>query len=100
MAKNVITTFLALILTLNNLTLNNLTLIFNFTNYLQTKGCGMGTICATSYANTFMNYFLKKTYIPIYQMVVINLSVISWQHTFIWTSEKKDLIKFFSGPNT
>ena len=39
-----ITTFLALILTLNNF-------IFNSANYLQTKGCAMGTICAPSYAN-------------------------------------------------
>ena len=53
MATNVITTFLALILTLNNL-------IFNSINYLQTKDCAMGTICAPSYANIFMDHFEKN----------------------------------------
>ena len=43
----IITTFVALILTLNNF-------IFNSKFYLQIKGCAMGTICATSYANIFM----------------------------------------------
>ena len=62
----VITTFLALILTSDNF-------IFNSRNYLQTKGCTMGAICAPSYANIFMDYFEKTTYIPIYQRVLINL---------------------------
>ena len=38
-ATKVITTFLALILTLNNF-------IFNCKHYLHIKGCAMGTICA------------------------------------------------------
>ena len=46
----VITTFLTLILTLNNF-------IFNGVNYLQTKGCAMGTKCAPTYANIFMGKF-------------------------------------------
>ena len=46
----IITTFLALILTLNSL-------IFNSKFYLQIKGCAMGTICAPSYANIFMSDF-------------------------------------------
>ena len=40
-ATKVITTFLALILTLNNF-------MFNYKYYLQIKGCAMGTICAPS----------------------------------------------------
>ena len=40
----IITTFLALILTLNNF-------IFNSKFYLHIKGCAMGTIRAPSYAN-------------------------------------------------
>ena len=40
-SAKVITTFLALILTLNNF-------IFNCKNYLQIKGCAMETICAPS----------------------------------------------------
>ena len=41
-STKVITTLLALTLTLNNF-------IFNCRNYLQIKGCAMGTICALSY---------------------------------------------------
>ena len=51
----VITTFLALILTLSNF-------IFNSNNYRHTKGCAMGTICAPSYSNIFMDHFEKKLY--------------------------------------
>ena len=43
----VILTFLKLILTLNNI-------VFNGINYLQKKGCAMGTKYAPSYANIFM----------------------------------------------
>ena len=39
-----ITTFLELILTRNNF-------IFNFTFYVQIKGCAIGTICAPTYPN-------------------------------------------------
>ena len=49
-ATKVIIKFLFLILTLNNFILNNI-------SYLQIKGCAMGTICATSYANIFMGKF-------------------------------------------
>ena len=45
-ATKVITTLLALILNLKNF-------IFNFKNFLQTKGCAMGTICAPSYGNYY-----------------------------------------------
>ena len=51
----VIITFLRLILTLNNF-------IFNTINYLQIKGCAMGTKCAPTYANIFMGIF-EETYI-------------------------------------
>ena len=52
----VILTFLKLILTLSNF-------VFSGTNYLQKKGCAMGTKCAPSYANIFMGWFLGKVYI-------------------------------------
>ena len=45
--SQVITTFLKLILILNNF-------VFNGEHYLQIKGCAMGTKCAPSYANIFM----------------------------------------------
>ena len=49
----IITTFLFLILTLNNF-------IFNGINYLQRTGCVMGTKCAPSYANIFMGMFEQR----------------------------------------
>ena len=55
--KTVILTFLEMILTLNNF-------IFNCEHYLQTKGCAMGTKCAPSYANLFMDEFESKNIYP------------------------------------
>ena len=49
----VITTFLALIFTLNNF-------VFDCIHYLQIKGYAMGTICAPAYANIFMENFELK----------------------------------------
>ena len=48
-----ITTFLALILTLNNF-------IFDWKSNLQIKGYAMGTIYAPSYAKIFMDHFKRK----------------------------------------
>ena len=56
-AARIITTFLFLILTLNNF-------VFNGINYLQTKGCAMGTKCAPSYANIFMGTFEERHIYP------------------------------------
>ena len=93
MATKVITTFLALILTLNNL-------IFNSRNYLQTKGCAMGTICAPSYANIFMDHFEKKLIYPFIKgLSLIYLRFID-DIFFIWTGNKKDLMKFLNDLNT
>ena len=54
----VILTFLNLILTLNNF-------VFNSLNYLQIKGCAMGTKCAPCYANIFMGNFEEKYIYPL-----------------------------------
>ena len=55
----VITTFLALIVNLNNF-------VFNCKNCIQTKGCcAMGTISAPSYANIFMAGFESKYIYPL-----------------------------------
>ena len=48
--KKIITTFLALILTLNNF-------VFNSTFYQQIKGFAISTICAPAFANIFMDKF-------------------------------------------
>ena len=57
-ATKVITTFLALILTLNNFT-------FNSKFYLQIKGCAMGTICSTAYANILVSEFEERYIYPL-----------------------------------
>ena len=54
----VILTFLKLILTLNNF-------VFNGMNYLQKKGCSMGTKCAPSYENIFVGWFEEKFIFPL-----------------------------------
>ena len=69
----IITTFLALILTLNNF-------IFNSKFYLQIKGCAMGTICTPSYANIFMSEFEEKYIYPL----IKNKSVIYLRYKFLW----------------
>ena len=38
--------------------------MFNSRNYLQTKCGAMGTICAPSYTNIFMDHFEKKLIYP------------------------------------
>ena len=49
----VILTFSKLILTINNF-------VFNGINYLQKKGCAMGTKCAPSSANIFIGWFEER----------------------------------------
>ena len=49
----VILTFLKIILTLSNF-------VFSGINYVQKKGCAMGTNCAPSYANIFVDWFEEK----------------------------------------
>ena len=69
-SEKVITTFLALILTLRNF-------IFNCKNYLKIKSCSMGAICAPSYANIFMDHFDRKfIYLLIKTFSLIYLSFI------------------------
>ena len=75
----VITTFLSLILTLKNF-------IFNCKNYIQIKGCAVGTICAPSYANIFMDHF-EKIYISLSYLRFID------DIFFIWTGNKEQLIQ-------
>ena len=70
----IITTFLALILTLKNFT-------FNSKFCLQIKGCAMGTICAPSYANIFMSESIRrKIYLPSNQKQSCNILTLHRQH--------------------
>ena len=93
MATKVITTFLALILKLN-------IFIFNSRNYLQTKGCAMGTICAISCANIFMDHFGKKLIYPYIKGFSLIYLRFADDMFFIWTGNKKDLMKFLNELNT
>ena len=54
----VITTFLALILTLNNF-------IFNSKFHLQLKGCAMGAICAPTLSKCLYGLLRREIYLPI-----------------------------------
>ena len=69
-ATKVITS-LSLILTLNNF-------VFDCKNYIQIRGCAMGTICAPSYANIFLDHFEIKCYVSVFTRTFINLSTIDW----------------------
>ena len=93
MATKVITAFLALILTLNNF-------IFNSRNYLQTKGCAMGTICALSYANIFMDHFEKKLIYPFIKGFSLIYPRFIDGIFFTWNGNKKNIIKFLNELDT
>ena len=88
----IITTFLALILTLNNF-------IFNSKFYLQIKGCAMGTICAPSYANIFMSEFEEKHIYPL----IKNKSVIYLRYIddifMVWIKSESELRHFMNEIN-
>ena len=83
----VITTFMALILTLNNF-------IFNFKHYLQIKGFAMGTICAPDYANIFMARFESKLIYPHIKEKVITFLRFIDDLFMIWTDTEEELLKF------
>ena len=88
----IITTFLTLILTLNNF-------IFNGINYLQTKGCAMGTKCAPTYANIFMGKFEETHIYPrILHKTRIFLRYID-DLFFIWKGTEEELKEFFKEIN-
>ena len=86
-AIRIITTFLLLVLTLDNF-------IFNCQNYLQIEGCAMETKCAPSYANTFMGIFEEKFIYPlINNMIRLYLRFIN-DIFIIWTGTLDQLLEF------
>ena len=90
----VITTFLVLILTLNNF-------IFNSTNCLQTKGYAMGTICAHHHTPLHLWINLKKKLIyPFIKGFSLIYLIFIDDIFFIWTGNKKDLMKYLNELNT
>ena len=88
----IITTFLALILTLSNF-------IFNSKFYLQIKGCAMETICAPSYVNLFMSEFEEKHIYPL----IKNKSVIYLCYIddifMVWIKSESELRHFMNKIN-
>ena len=88
----IITTFRALIFTLNKF-------IFNSKFYLQIKGCAMRTICAPSYANIFMPEFEEK---HIYSLIK-NKSVIYLRYIdnifMVWIKSESELRHFMNKIN-
>ena len=88
----VITTFLALILTLNNF-------IFNSKFYLQIKGCTMGTICGPPYANIFMALFKEKIIYPL----IRNATTVYLRYIdgiiLLWARSENELLTFFEKLN-
>ena len=92
-ATKVITTFLSLILTLNNF-------VFNCKNYLQIKGSGMGTICAPAYTNIFMDHFERKYIYPFLEGFSLSYLRFIDVIFFIWTGGKDQLITFLNDMNT
>ena len=92
-ATKVIIKFLFfLIFTLNNF-------IFSSINYLQIKGCTMGTICAPSCANIFMGKFEKT---DIYPYIRENKITCFWYIDdlfFIWKGTEGELLSFLENLN-
>ena len=85
----VITTFLALLITLNNF-------VFDCIHYLQIKGCAMGTICAPAYPNIFMaNSELKYIYPYIKVKTKMFLRFID-DLVMIWAGSEQELRDFMS----
>ena len=84
MATKVITTLLALILTLNNF-------VLNWKHYLQIKGFTMGTICVPSYANISTDHFEKEYMYPFFQGTQLIYLRCNDDIFFIWTGIQEQL---------
>ena len=89
---DVITTFLNLILNLNNF-------IFHLVNYIQKMGCAIGNVCAPSYAILFIAEFEEKHIYPyIKAMSLLYLKCID-DIFIIWKGTKEQLITFINKLN-
>ena len=91
-ASTVILTLMSLILTLNNF-------VFNDKNYLQIKGCAMGSISALPYANIFIGKFEESHIYP----YIGNLCRLYLRYKddlfLIWTSTKQQFEDFYCNLN-
>ena len=83
----IISTFLPLVLTLNNF-------VFNSRNYLQIKSWAMGTKFTPSYANVFIDLFEERYIYPLIEKISkIYLRFID-DIFLIWTETTDQLMKF------
>ena len=90
--SKIITTFLMLILTLNNF-------VFNDENYVQTNGASMGTKCAPTYASLFMGLFEQTHIMPkIKDFILIYVRYID-DIFFIWKGTEQELLDFLGKVN-
>ena len=91
-STKVITTFLALILTLNDF-------VFDCIHYLQIKGSAIGTICVPAYANIFMASFKLKYIYPYIKDKTKMSSRFIDDLFMIWTGSEQELLDFMSDLN-
>ena len=90
--SRIISTFLMLILTLNNF-------IFNDENFVQISGASMGTKCAPTYSSLFMGRFEETHIIPrIKDFILIYVRYID-DIFFIWKGSEEELQKFLAEVN-
>lgn len=90
--SKIISTFLMLILTLNNF-------VFNDDNYIQINGASMGTKCAPTYSSLFMGKFEEINILPrIRNSILIYVRYID-DIFFIWKGTEEELLKFFAEIN-
>ena len=94
-STKVITTFSALIPTLNNF-------VFDCIHYLHIKGCAMDTICVPGYTNIFMANFEWK-YIYLYYPYIKDKTKTFLRFIdnlfMIWTCSEQELLDFMSDLN-
>ena len=90
--SQVISTFLSLILTLNNF-------VFNDDNFVQVNGASMGTKCAPTYASLFMGRFEESHIIPRIKDSILIYNRYIDDIFFIWKGSESDLLKFFKEIN-
>ena len=91
-ATKVVSTFLALILTLNNF-------IFDSKHFLQIKGYEMATICALSYANILMDHFERKLIYPLIERKLSTYFRFIDDIFLTWTGASNQLFQFFKDLN-
>ena len=88
----IITTFLALILTLNNF-------VFNLKWLQQPKGCAMGKICAPAHVNVSMAELEQKYIYPLIKDKSILFLYYIDDTVMVWTKYEKQLNNFMNELN-